>query len=75
MGSGHFPEEGEGAACYMRKLKYQYEDGGIFVDVERHGISRLADNPKCYEAGPLADSGLGQTFFFGFVLYFVFCFF
>ncbi|RVW47006.1 hypothetical protein CK203_102568 [Vitis vinifera] len=65
MGSGHFPEEGEGAACYMRKLKYQYEDGGIFVDVERHGISRLADNPKCYEAGPLTDSGLGQTFFFG----------
>ncbi|XP_034709742.1 uncharacterized protein LOC117932574 [Vitis riparia] len=65
MGSGHFPEEGEGAACFMRKLKYQYEDGGIFVDVESEGISRLADNPKCYEAGPLTDSGLGQTFFFG----------
>ncbi|KAJ9681477.1 hypothetical protein PVL29_020376 [Vitis rotundifolia] len=69
MGSGHFPEEGEGGACYMRALKYQYEDGGIFVDIQREGISRLVDNPECYKLGLLTNTirggSWGQTFFFG----------
>ncbi|XP_034709745.1 uncharacterized protein LOC117932576 [Vitis riparia] len=67
MGSGHFPEEGAGAACFMRALKYKYEDGGAFVDILDEGMSVRADNPECYKVGPLSNRGgfWGYTFLFG----------
>ena len=67
MGSGHFPEEGAGAACFMRALKYQYEDGGAFEDILDKGMSVLADSPGCYKVGPLINRGgfWGITFLFG----------
>ncbi|XP_068655393.1 protein neprosin-like isoform X2 [Aristolochia californica] len=63
MCSGHFPEEGYGKACFMRKMQI-VKEGNILVDAPK--TSTYADVSSCYNAidkGRLDD--WGRTFFFG----------
>ncbi|XVF10577.1 hypothetical protein REPUB_Repub07fG0194600 [Reevesia pubescens] len=61
MGSGHFPEEGMNKAAYIRDIQIEeYGHSGYPMPTV---LQYIADDPKCYNIGPMAGDVNG--FFYG----------
>ena len=64
MGSGHFPNEGFGKACYVRNLNV-FQGFNFLAPVEVDDLQAKITNPACYNAIKGYDGAFGTTIYLG----------
>lgn len=62
MGSGHFPEESFGKACFFRKIGYVDESGNMR---DPEDLQVYVTKPPCYDLRFAKYEGDGISFYFG----------
>ncbi|KAM4111028.1 hypothetical protein ACJW30_05G036800 [Castanea mollissima] len=64
MGSGHFPSEGLGKACYIKSIRY-FNEKRIFMETNASTFKPLVTKPACYDLNFGKDNNETSIFFGG----------
>ena len=65
LGSGHFPSEGFGRACFIRNIRY-HNNNRTFVSPDPKEFQQLVKKPQCYGLNLSAGKDNFEThIFFG----------